>query len=289
MLATPPDVLRFTFEMHAALFSPHSLYWRVNREWLIAFAGPRALLLELAHPAIAAGVAQHSNYRGDPFGRLYRTMKTMTEISFGTTVERRAALKHFFACHRRVKGVVREIGEIREVAYDARDSQLQFWVLATLIESVLRVYETFVAPLTLADKGAYYNDCLELARVLGISRAAIPNSYDAFCAYMDAMLCADVLCVTQNARDIVNALFAPTPRGAATRGFSFVGIGMLPPRVRDEYGFVWNESREKNLERLANFTRRVRPLIPHALAIHPKAYQMEKIFEHGKELESCKA
>lgn len=258
------------------LFTPNSLYWRVNREWLIALAGPRALLLELAHPAIAAGVAQHSNYRGDPFGRLYRTMKTMTEISFGTDAERSVALKHFFACHRRVTGAVRDAKEMEEIAYDARDPELQFWVLATLIDSVVRVYEKFVAPLTFADKCAYYDDCARLARVLGISHAAIPNSYDAFCAYMEAMLSADVLCVTQNARDIVNALFAPTPRGYATRGFSFVGIGMLPPRVRAEYGFGWNDARETNLERLANAARRVRPLIPHALAIHPKAYAMER-------------
>ncbi len=268
------------------LFSPTSLYWRVNREWLIALAGPRALLLELAHPAIAAGVAQHSNYRGDPFGRLYRTMKTMTEISFGDEQERRDALKHFFKCHARVKGTTTEMGEM---AYDARDPELQFWVLATLIDSVVRVYEKFVAPLTFAEKCAYYDDCVRLARVLGISHAAIPNSYDAFCSYMEAMLSADVLCVTQNARDIVDALFAPTLRGYATRGFSFVGIGMLPRRFRDEYGFGWDDAREKNLERVAKVARRVRPLIPHALAIHPKAYQMEKFFGHGKELESCKA
>ena len=60
------------------IFSPDGWYWRVNREWLIALMGPRAVLLELAHPAVAAGVARHSNYRGDPIGRLYRTMKTMT-------------------------------------------------------------------------------------------------------------------------------------------------------------------------------------------------------------------
>ena len=274
--------------MATPLFSPKSLYWRVNREWLIALAGPRALLLELAHPAIAAGVAQHSNYRGDPFGRLYRTMKTMTEISFGTEAEMRDALKHFFKCHARVRATADDERRTT-IEYDARDAGLQVWVLATLIDSVLRVFEKFVAPLTFADKCAYYDDCVRLARVLGISPAAIPNSYDTFCAYMGAMLSADVLCVTQNARDIVDALFAPTPRGYATRWFSFVGIGMLPPRVRAEYGFGWDDAREKNLERFAHLARRVRPWIPHALAIHPKAYQMEKFFGHGKELKSCKA
>ena len=276
MIHTTHDEIRSA--LRQPLFSPTSLYWRVNREWLIALAGPRALLLELAHPAIAAGVAQHSNYRGDPFGRLYRTMKTMTEISFGTEAERRNALSHFHKCHARVRGTT-GAGERTATEYDARDTRLQFWVLATLIDSVLRVYEKFVAPLTFADKCAYYDDCAHLARVLGISRAAIPNSYDAFCAYMDAMLCANVLCVTQNARDVVDALFAPTPRGYATRGFSFVGIGMLPPRVRGMYGYEWSAADENKLERLAKFSRRARRWIPHALAIHPKAYTMERRFQ----------
>lgn len=256
------------------------MYWRVNREWLIALAGPRAVLLELAHPAVAAGVAQHSDYRGDPFGRLYRTMKTMTEISFGTEEEMREALKHFQRCHARVKGEISP-SPVTEPAlskakghpssYDARDPQLQFWVLATLIDSVPRAYEKFVAPLTFADKCAYYDDCAQLARLLGISQDVVPPTYAAFSLYMDAMVCSETLRVTQNARDVVGALFAPTLRGRAAQLFSFASIGMLPARVREEYGFEWDEAREKNLERLAQFSRRVRRWIPDGLAIHPKA------------------
>lgn len=252
--------------MNDALFSPQAVYWRINREWLIALAGPRAVLLELAHPAVAAGVAQHSNFRGDPLGRLYRTMKTMTEISFGTRAERAIALKHFHSCHARVRGE----------QYDARDSQLQFWVLATLLDSVLRVYEKFVTPLTFAEKCAYYDDCVHLARVLGIARAAIPETYASFNLYMDAMLSDGSLNVTQDARSIAAALFAPTMRGRAMRLFSFAGIGMLPPRLRAEYGYEWDETREKKLEQLAAFSRRARPFIPHLFAVHPKAYRMEK-------------
>ncbi len=256
--------------LRVPFFSVHSVYWRVNCEWLIALAGPRALLLELAHPAIAAGIAHHSNYRGDPFGRLYRTMQTMTEISFGTEEARRAALKHFHKCHARVNGVT------ADSRYDARDPHLQFWVLATLIDSVPRVYERFVAPLTAAEHCAYYDDCARLARFLGIAECVIPPDYDAFREYMGAMLSSETLEITETARAILAALFAPTPRGQLTRAFSFVGIGLLPARVRDAYGFQWNETREKYLERLAQFTRRVRPRLLRAAAIHPHAWKMEQ-------------
>lgn len=261
--------------MNDALFSPQAVYWRINREWLIALAGPRAVLLELAHPAVAAGVAQHSNFRGDPLGRLYRTMKTMTEISFGTDQERNVALKHFYKCHARAHGFA-DGGRQTALEYNARDPQLQFWVLATLLDSVLRVYEKFVTPLTLAEKCAYYDDCVRLARVLGIARAAIPETYASFNLYMDAMLSDGSLNVTQDAREIVEALFTRSVRGYATRLFSFAGIGMLPPRLRAEYGYEWDETREKKLEQLAAFSRRARPFIPHLFAVHPKAFRMEK-------------
>lgn len=253
------------------MFSPQSLYWRVNREWLIALMGPRAVLLELAHPAIAAGVARHSNYRGDPFGRLYRTMKTMTEISFGTPEERATALVHFQRCHARVRGE----------GYDARDPHLQFWVLATLIDSVPLAYETFVAPLSHADKSAYYADCQRLAQVMGIADKAIPPTYAAFEDYMREMVNGDRLRVSDDGRAVIEALFAPTLRGTATRWFSFASIGMLPPRIREQYGFAWDAGREKNLERLVWVIGRVRPLIPTALAIHPKAWSSERRFRRA--------
>lgn len=261
------------------LFSPDSMYWRVNREWLIALAGPRAVLMELAHPAIAAGIAQHSNYRGDPMGRLYRTMKIMTEISFGTPEEMRAALKHFHAAHVRVNGKMEatvEGGQQTAPAYNARDPRLQFWVLATLIDSVPRAYESFVMPLTPAEKSMYYADCQRLARVLGIPQDAIPANFPAFEQYMHDTLNGDVLRVTEDARNVVNALFAPTLRGRITRRFSFASIGTLPPRLRDAYGLEWSPARDKNLARLTRIISRVRPHIPHAVAIHPKAWAMER-------------
>lgn len=256
------------------LFSPQSTYWRVNREWLISLAGPRSVLLELAHPAVAAGVAHHSNYRGDPLGRLYRTMKTMTEISFGTEAEMRAGLKHFHKCHARVRSS--DSCPASGVTYDARDPQLQLWVWATLVDSVPRVYERFVTPLTFLDKCAYYDDCVRLAHLLGISRNIIPSNFTEFNEYMDAMLDGETLHVTQEGRKVVDALFGNTLRGKMTRLFSAVAVDLLPPRLREEFGFTWDETRAQRVERLSSISRRVRPWLPNALATHPKAWLRER-------------
>src|SRR5437016_11697134 len=88
----------------AGLFGPGSLTWRVNREGALLLGGGRALLLQVAHPLVAAGVAQHSNYREDPWGRLYRTLDTVTTIVFGTNEESEEAADRLRRVHSRVTG-----------------------------------------------------------------------------------------------------------------------------------------------------------------------------------------
>src|SRR5712692_6266511 len=89
-------------------FSPDSLFWRINREALMVLSGPRALLLELAHPLVAAGVAEHSDFRGSPLRRLFATVGVMTAINFEPTSRARAAVAHTRGCHERVSGRLAE-------------------------------------------------------------------------------------------------------------------------------------------------------------------------------------
>ncbi|HLB48779.1 MAG TPA: oxygenase MpaB family protein [Anaerolineales bacterium] len=115
----------------SAYFSPHTPFWRVNSHAAVTLAGARALMLELAHPLVAAGVAAHSSYRGDPFGRLYRTMRTMHEILFGDAAAAERAIRHFNGCHAKVKGELLEtVGPPAAGAhYEARGPLLKLWVL----------------------------------------------------------------------------------------------------------------------------------------------------------------
>ncbi|HLE30361.1 MAG TPA: oxygenase MpaB family protein, partial [Anaerolineales bacterium] len=172
-------------EISAPLFSPESVFWRVNREWLTALAGPRALLLELAHPLVAAGVVGHSHFRRDPLGRLYRTLRAMTDVTFGKPAQAYETARHIHACHRRVTGTLaKEVGPyLAGTPYRANDPLLKLWVLATLIDSSLRTYDLLVAPLSLADRRAYYDDSQCLARLLGIPPDLTPPAYEDFCNY----------------------------------------------------------------------------------------------------------
>jgi uncharacterized protein (DUF2236 family) len=258
-------------------FSPESTFWRENREVLLGLSGARALMMELAHPLVAAAVAQHSNFRTHPLGRIYRTMRVMADLTFGHSGAAREAARHVNRCHRPVIGALGEqVGPFAaDTRYAANDPALKLWVLATLIDSSLLTYDLFVSPLSREEKESYYRDSHGLARLLGIPASLMPASYAAFTAYMSAMLGGEAITAGETARQLVKALFGPGLLGRVALVSSFVSIGLLPERLRREYQFSWDQRRERRLRRLAAFSRRIRPLLPSLLCVSPKALWVE--------------
>jgi uncharacterized protein (DUF2236 family) len=259
------------------VFTPGSPFWRINREGLMVLSGPRALLLELAHPLVAAGVAEHSDFRRRPLGRLFRTVGVMTSLNFEPHGRARAAVQHTRLCHARVKGHLKaDVGPyLAGTPYRADDALLQLWVLATLIDSVLAAYQHLVRPLTRAEKQAYYAGGQRLGRAFGIPPELMPPAYDDFECYVDAMLASDALTVSPAAREIVAALFAPPLLGRAARLASFVSLGLTPPGLRAAFGFQWTERHERWHQRLGALSRRLRPWTPDPLCVHPQALWAE--------------
>jgi uncharacterized protein (DUF2236 family) len=254
-------------------FAPGTVFWKVNSEAVVSLAGARALMLELAHPLVAEGVAHHSDFRGDPFGRLFRTMQTMATIMFTEAESAARAIRHFNGCHTKVKGKLGEaVGPYSSGAhYHAADPLLKLWVLATLYDSCLLAYDQFVRPLSLEDRENYYRDGLVLGELLGIPRALMPPTYGDFANYVETMIHSEVLTVGESARQVATALFAPPLFGPFARLGSFVGIGLLPERIRNEFGFEWDEGQERWLKRIAAWHRRARPFVPDVLLVNPQA------------------
>ncbi len=139
----------------------------------------RALLMELAHPLIAAGVADHSDFRKRPFKRLYRTMRLMSCITFGSRKAASRAAQRIGQCHSSVQGELRQPAGCHPsgCAYNANDPQLKLWVLATLIDSSLCLYELFMRPLSAEEKESYYQDSRRMGLLLGIDPASMPADY----------------------------------------------------------------------------------------------------------------
>ena len=264
-------------------FSPESLFWQINREALMVLSGPRALLLELAHPLVAAGVAEHSDFRRRPMRRLFRTLGVMTAINFEPGPRASAAAGHTRRCHAAVQGHLREeVGPyLAGTPYRATDPLLQLWVLSTLVDSVLVTYAHLVRPLSLAEKQAYYLGAQRLARAFGIPPELTPPEYDDFQTYVDAMLTSDALTVGSQAREVVAALFRPALLGTTVQLSSFISVGLTPPHLRDAFGFRWSRADERRFQWLGAASRRLRPLTPAPLVIHPQALLAEWRLRHN--------
>jgi uncharacterized protein (DUF2236 family) len=261
------------------LFSPYSKIWQVDREMALLLAGGRALLLQLAHPKVAAGVAQYSRFQQNPLARLQRTMTAMWSIGFDESAKAYAALERVGNIHKHVHGFVQtDEATPRGTPYDARDPQLLMWVLATLIDSAMVAYDLFVKPLSHQEKARYYEESKKLAELFDIPHEVVPRSLSEFSAYFDEMLEGNTIAVGPTARSLAHDIVYPGPwilRPAAPL-FRVVTAGLLPERLRGAYSLKWNRPREKLFRLFARLFRLLLPLIPGPVRVVPNARAAEK-------------
>ncbi len=261
------------------LFSPHSIIWQVDREMALLLAGGRALLLQLAHPKVAAGVAHYSRFQQNPLARLQRTMSAMWSLGFDESAKAYAALERVGNIHKHVHGFV-ETGEAVPpgTPYNARDPQLLMWVHATLVDSAILAYDLFVKPLSHQERARYYEESKKLAELFDIPNEVVPRSLAEFSAYFDEMLQGNTLAVGPTARFLAQDIVYPRPwilRPAAPL-FRVVTAGLLPERLRTAYGLKWNRPRERVFWLFARLFRLLLPLIPGPVRIVPNARAAEK-------------
>lgn len=255
------------------LFGPDSITWRVNRESVLLLGGGRALLLQVAHPSVGAGVEQHSGYREDPWGRLFRTLDVTGRIVFGDSAEAERASRRLRGVHRRVRGTVTE-GRTAGAAYDAADHALLLWVWATLVESALLMYTRYVRPLKVADVEAYYEEQKRFLAACGAPAEVAPETFTDFIAWYDGMV-EDALEVTPAAREVAAAVLRPRqlplPLRPVFEALNLATVGLLPPSLREGYGLTWGPQRERALGVSTAVVRRLMPALPSLVRDSPSA------------------
>jgi uncharacterized protein (DUF2236 family) len=250
------------------MFGPGSLTWRVNGEAVLLLGGGRALILQVAHPGVAAGVAQFSDYRREPWKRLYRTLDTTLQIVFGEPETSAAASARLRRIHERVNGT-----DDRGRPYRALDPELLLWVHATLIDTSLTMYTRYVEPLTGAELERYYEEMKRLGEAYSIPGHTMPADYAAFRRYWDSML-AEGLRVTDTTREVADAVLRPdlTPLAwPALELLRLVTVGTMPPALRSELDLAWGPNRQRALAASQAAIRRLTPLLPGLIRRFPKA------------------
>jgi uncharacterized protein (DUF2236 family) len=246
--------------------------WRVNGEGVLMLGGPRALLMQIAHPAVAAGVADHSDFPADPYTRLWRTLDAMLAISFGDTQQCKAAAARVAAVHRRVRGAT-----AGGRPYRATDPPLLKWVHATLADSGLAVYGRFFGPLSPAEMERYVLEMNRLALLMGIPESVVAKDLASFTGYVEETV--ESLDVSEAARDLAPWILRPPLPLAlrpAGRFQELVTVGLLPEALRRRYGLRWTGGHERLLNASAAVARAVVPHLPALVRRWPQARAAER-------------
>jgi uncharacterized protein (DUF2236 family) len=186
----------------------------------------------------------HSAYRGDLWHRLEGTLRALYLITFGTKEEADRVAEGVQAVHARVHGRLdKRLGCFPPgTPYSASDPELMLWVHATLVEASLAVHQRCVCALSGADQERYYREMALVARLFGTPGAVIPRSLADFRDYFAAELAGKVIRVTPPARDVA-AVILEAPLPLALRllvpAHRLATAGLLPQRLRQEYGLRW--------------------------------------------------
>jgi uncharacterized protein (DUF2236 family) len=252
---------------------------KINRETVVLLGWGRAILLQLAHPLVAAAVSDRSKFRKGSRGYIRRARSTvgaMLRLSFGSAEDAQRIVGHINGIHDHVNGRLdRAVGRYPAgTIYSARDPELLTWVHTTLIDSMIVAYELFVDPLTSEEKDRYAIDATWLAEELGVPPDQLPRSYPAVQAHLVSRYGGGDIVVGESARTLAGALLSPPLGPAAAPLFRLtrlITIGLLPPNIREAYGYSWNEQQERSFRRAVGFIRRTRRLIPPVFREWPAA------------------
>jgi uncharacterized protein (DUF2236 family) len=254
------------------------MMWRINREAVLLGAGPAALLLQIAHPLVAEGVAHHSDFHGDPFGRLRRTLNTTMDLVFGDGPTADRAVKRLNGVHATVRGEVTtaEAADATSASsYRAMDPELLLWVQATLIVTSIAGYQRWVGPLTDDERERFWQEARSVGWRIGIPLDRSPESWPAFERYWDRMLAEDgPVQVTPTARALAPMIIRPPLPHVPTSAIDALvlpGLGLVPPRIRDAFGIDWSPARQRSSELLGSAVRAWTSVVPASLRSMPQA------------------
>lgn len=213
-----------------APLGPTSLVRRVAAEPVTALLVQRALVMEVAHPKVAAGVAEHSSFRSRPLSRAWVTADAALRLVFGDPATARGAVHQIYRTHDRIQGTLSPGGD----PYTAHDATLLRWVWATLVDTAEVAWTRWVRPFEPEHAAAFYGEMVALARFLGIPGELLPADHEAFRAYLDSVLDGSELGSTRAALEVARQVLwfrhplVPPPVVRLERSLA---LATLDPRV----------------------------------------------------------
>ncbi|OOQ48418.1 hypothetical protein AFM16_35210 [Streptomyces antibioticus] len=248
--------------------------WRRFGDIRGTLMAPHLLLLQVAHPVVGAGVADHSNFRAEPWPRLIRTLLSLTTVVYGGQEAATAEARRLLRMHAGMKGT-----DATGRPYRALDPEAYHWVHATLVKGPVDALTVFGKGMPADELEEYYRGMRDVGRVWGLKERHLPPDWPSFLAYYDDMVThrleynasvRDVLAELAHPakpfRRLPDPLWNPVARLVAHYAL-LVTVGTLPPVLRERLHLSWSPRQERALRRFARAVRVLTALVPPPLRL----------------------
>lgn len=264
---------------------PGAVLWERGGDLRLLLVAGRSLLLQVAHPTVAAGVAQHSDYASDPWGRLRGTLDLyVAGVNFGYPDGALAAAGRLRRMHRRIEGI-----DLDGRPYHALDPEPFAWVHATLVDGLLLMLSRYVGGVGAAELDRAYAEMRLLGGLYGIPEELMPADRRGHEELVAATV-AERLADNEVVRNVLAQISRPPPpsylrlagplwsvsTAAPGRVLRLATVGGIPPLLRERLELDWSAAEERELELYARLVRRAAPLLPERLRLLPKVYAAKR-------------
>ncbi|MGI8727715.1 MAG: oxygenase MpaB family protein [Solirubrobacterales bacterium] len=265
------SVLPTEEEIERIVLPPDAFSHRITGDGRLYLGAGYALLMQVAHPTVGAGVRDHSTFRTDPWGRLLRTVDYLYLITLSGR-EAAAVGRRVRELHKQIKGTNPD-----GTHYHSLEPEAYAWVHATLIEATVAGYLRFVGPLSRTEIHRFYAEWMPLGRLLGVREGDLPENWDGFCRYFEEMSSerlernetVDAVIATLDAREpppipVISELW-PLLRLAPARAVRVATTGLLPEHLRERFDLKWGRREELELRAMGRASRALTPMLPKPL------------------------
>jgi uncharacterized protein (DUF2236 family) len=247
----------------------------LGAEGILLTGSGRAILLQLADPGVARGVAEHSTFTGRPVNRLKGTLTYVYAIVYGTDEQVREVRRRVNRAHVPVRGTA----DGKSPGYNAYDPELQLWVTATLYDTALTVIEKIYGPLDDESADAMYRDYAKLGTALQLPERMWPEDRAAFARYWDGRIRA--LRADENAVRFGRGLLYPKHAALWYRAIMpfarFLTAGLLPGQLRSDFGLPWSDRHERRFNRTFKILAVAYPKLPQGIRHWFKNYCLNQL------------
>ena len=260
-------------EIEDILVGPDSITWQRASDVRLYTVMVYALLLQVAHPTVGAGVRDYSDFEHRPWHRLVRTIDYVTLLVYGGE-QAVSAGRRLRELHKRFRGV-REDGQ----RYHALEPDAYAWVHATLIHTYVAGHAHFGTPMSAPETERFYGEYRRLGRLIGVRDRDLPETWAGFRSYFERVT-REELVHTESVDRVLRAIqrvpppSVPVPeliwrtiRIPAASALRLGAIGLLEPHLRARFGVRWSRADQARFRAIGAASRSLTPVLPKALTI----------------------